>query len=146
MEAAGIQFALVNSLFGGCFRINTHMRLHEITEGEIPGIVKQSLTQFFAKHIGALGPGPRFSPSSLSKRMVGSLLGDLFFLRNATRSRDENRQQKLDKIIRPHLVGAVKAMRVDHPEMMTFIDDAFVNRLLANVAADADNLYTTLSY
>jgi hypothetical protein len=120
-----------------------YVDLHE----QVPGIAKQALTQFFARHIARSVPvGIHFHGTSLAKRIVGNVLRDFFYLRNAASSRDKHKRKKIDDILRPQIRGAVKAMAVDHPEVMNFDHEQFVETLLDRVVVNANDLYSALSY
>lgn len=119
------------------------MKLNQLQEN-IPGEVKQRLTQFFAKNISSAHPG-NFPGNSLAKRLVGNVLKNIFFLRNATNARPKHIRKKITDILYSDIVGATKAMANDHPELMKFNHEEFVERVLDNIIQNVDVLRNVLT-
>ena len=120
--------------------------LNVLNEHGVPNTVKNALNHFFSKNISRALSGRPFPATSLAKRIVGNVIGNSFYLRNAATARDKYKRQKLDTLLRHQIQGAVKAMAVDHPEVMNFDHSEFVDRLMSQIVDHADDLYDALSY
>ncbi len=107
--------------------------------------VKQNLIQFFARMISRALPGVNFPGTSIAKRLVGNILQNIFYLRNATNARPKYVRRKITEILRSDLIGATTAMAKDHPELMDFDHNKFVERVLDNIIDNVDVLRNVLS-
>lgn len=114
------------------------MKLYEITES-VSGEQKNQLTVFMAQTASDIAQdvsGRRWTLAmSFAKRLVGSILHTLWFLRNlVVGGKQKHFERRFREIMFRPVAGAVKAMLVDHPEG-TNIDpntftEAFIQRLI----------------
>lgn len=121
------------------------MKLHNIT-----GVAKDELTQFFARIIAEILSNMEISPSSfragsMSKRFVGSLIPNLFHIRNVIRGRDKYFERKFRDLITPAVKGMIKSMIYDHEDQMqAFLDptftDTFVNQFITTLVNNREQL------
>jgi len=107
-------------------QINTFMKLSDLNEAGdfgMEGVRKDELNQFLTQNI--LNTMARMSISdssnqfvlSMSKRLTGTLIDKMFYIRNVFGGKKKYLDRKLMKVMAPAVASAVKAATVDHPEL-----------------------------
>lgn len=127
------------------------MKLYELFG--ITGVRKHALNVFLTQSLGNTLDGMAADLDtkrwvlSLSKRLTGTLIPNLFHIRNVVAGREKYLNQKLTKYVAPHVRSAVKSATVDHPELKDSVMDSeeFVVNFIEELTNNKEQFKQTIS-
>lgn len=132
------------------------MKLSELYEGGdfgINGIRKDALNKFLVQTIiSTMATMSIPHPSnqwvlSLSKRLTGTLIPNLFHIRNVIGGREKYTEQKLMKYMAPYVKTAIDATAHDHPEVQDseVMTDEYVVNFIKEIIKSKEQFKQTIN-